>query len=119
MAVPQQQSLNTDNKKQQGINDTDYPALKECLERNRDQILNRPGVTGVGIGYKVTGGKETDQLAIVICVKEKQPEQELASDAILPKEIEGHVTDVKTLMLTQPPGYWDTENTMEEAEEVA
>ena len=105
--------------KQRGIYDPVYPVLKECLERNRENILKTPGVTGVGIGYKVTGRKETDQLAIVICVKEKQPEQELASDAILPKEIEGHVTDVKTLMLTQPPGYWDTEDTMEEAEEVA
>ena len=118
MAVSKQQKVNANSKKQHGIYDTVYPALKECLERNRDEILNRPDVTAVCIGYKVTGGKETDQLAIVICVKEKQPEQELASDAILPKEIEGHVTDVKELILTLPPGYWDTEETMEEAEDV-
>ena len=84
MAVPKQQSV---NKKQHGIYDTVYPALKECLERNRDKLLNRPDVTAVCIGYKVTGRKETDQLAIIICVKEKRPEQELAPVQSYPRKL--------------------------------
>ena len=108
MTAPEEQGVSASSNNQRGIYDPVYPLLKECLERNREQILKTPGVTGVGIGYKVTGGEETDQLALVICLKEKLPEQELDSDAILPKEIEGHVTDVKTLVLIQPPGCWDT-----------
>ena len=88
-----------------GIYDPVYPVLKECLERNRENILKTPGVTGVGIGYKMIGGKETDQLALVICVKEKRPEQELASNAILPKAFHQQKTDVQQLALVEPPGF--------------
>ena len=95
--------------KQRGIYDPVYPVLKECLERNRENILKTPGVTGVGIGYKVTGGKETNQLALVICVKEKRPEQELASDSILPKAFDQQKTDVRQLVLVEPPGFWGDE----------
>ena len=95
--------------KQCGIYTPVYPVLKKCLERNRENILSTPGVTGVGIGYKVTGGKETDQLALVICVKEKRPEQQLASDAILPKAFDQHKTDVRQLTLVEPPGFWGAE----------
>ena len=95
--------------KQCGIYTPLYPVLKKCLERNRENILTTPGVTGVGIGYKVTGGKETDQLALVICVKEKRPEQQLASDAILPKAFDQHKTDVRQLTLVEPPGFWGAE----------
>ena len=95
--------------KQHGIYNPIYPVLKECLERNRENILKKPGVTGVGIGHKVTGGKETDQLAIVICVKEKRPEQELAPDAILPKVFEQQKTDIRQLSLVEPPGFWGAE----------
>ena len=76
------------------------------------------GVTGVGIGYKVTGGKETDQLAVVICVKEKRPEQELASDAILPKAFEQQKTDVRQLSLVEPPGFWGAEEQPDVTEDV-
>ena len=95
--------------KQCGIYNTIYTVLKECLERNRENILKTPGVTGVGIGYKVTGGKETDQLALVICVKEKRPEQELAPDAILQKAFGQQKTDVRQLSLVEPPGFWGAE----------
>ena len=95
--------------KQCGIYNPIYPVLKECLERNRENILKTPGVTGVGIGYKVTGGKETDQLALVICVKEKRPEQELAPDTVLPKAFGQQKTDVRQLSLVEPPGFWGAE----------
>lgn len=104
--------------KQRGIYNPIYPVLKECLERNRENILKKPGVTGVGIGYKVTGGKETDQLAVVICVKEKRPEQELASDAILPKAFEQQKTDVRQLSLVEPPGFWGAEKQPDVTEDV-
>ena len=95
--------------KQRGIYNPAYPELKECLERYRENILKTPGVTGVGIGYKVTGGKEIDHLALVICVKEKRPERDLASDAILPKAFDQQKTDVRQLALLEQPRFWAVE----------
>ena len=112
------QAESASSNKQRGIYDPVYSLLKECLERNREQILKTPGVTGVGIGYKVTGGEETDQLALVICVKEKLPEQELASETdAIAKAIDGQVTDVRQLTLVEPPGDWGAEEPVPPVEE--
>ena len=58
------------------------------------------------MGTQEINGEKTDQLAIIIYVKEKLPESQLSPDVILPKGIEGHVTDVKELIISWPPGCW-------------
>src|SRR6266849_1873090 len=62
--------------------------VKESAER---ALLKRPGVTGVGIGYKYVGGKRTDQLAIRISVREKK---DVPDSERIPADIEGIPTDV-------------------------
>lgn len=41
------------------------------LNKVRKQWLRRPGVTGVDVGYKISGNKLTDQLAVRVHVKRK------------------------------------------------
>ena len=53
-----------------------------------------PNVTGVGHGYKVTGGKQTDKFGLIITVKKKLPKYMLSPKALIPEEIDGEVTDV-------------------------
>lgn len=55
------------------------------------QVLQRPGVTGVDTGYKVVGGRKTDQLCIRVYVKKKQ---DVAESELIPREIKGIPTDV-------------------------
>src|SRR6187402_2272061 len=60
--------------------------------RNESQLLNRPGVTAVDVGYKYVDGKKTDELAIRIHVKKKTSEVPLAE--MIPAQIEDFRTDV-------------------------
>jgi hypothetical protein len=62
--------------------------VKEEVER---ELLKRPGVTGVDVGYKYVGRKETNILAIRVFVETKK---ELHGPDAIPKEIQGIPTDV-------------------------
>jgi len=52
-------------------------------------------VVGVGIGEKVSEGKQTGTLAVKLFVRMKYPLSELNSNATLPKEINGISTDIE------------------------
>ena len=60
-------------------------------------IRSRPGVTGIGYGWRTRGGEATDEPAIRIYVERKLPPESLSQDAMLPAEIEGIPTDIVEL----------------------
>jgi hypothetical protein len=53
-----------------------------------------PGVHAVGVGAKITEGKDTGELAITVFVVKKKKLEELVEEEIVPSEIEGAKTDV-------------------------
>jgi hypothetical protein len=57
-------------------------------------LLEIPGVTGVDIGYKVVGGKETGDLAIRVYVAEKKAPEAIPASERVPESIEDVPTDV-------------------------
>lgn len=59
-----------------------------------DDLLARPGVTGVAVGYREVGGKRTDEIVIRVYVEAKRPAGDLSSGDLIPAEIQGHRTDV-------------------------
>jgi hypothetical protein len=65
--------------------------IRHVKEEAETELLERPGVTGVDIGYKYVSGEKTDVLAIRVYVAEKKqvPEEEA-----IPDQIEGIPTDV-------------------------
>jgi hypothetical protein len=63
-------------------------------KRHFEDLLKKPNVTAVDINYKRVEGKEIDQLAIVIWVREKKPESQLNKDQILPQKLDDCVVDV-------------------------
>lgn len=65
--------------------------IRRVKERVEADLLNRPGVTGVDIGRKITGGKKTGQLAIRVLVEKKK---DVPQAQTIPSEIEGIPTDV-------------------------
>jgi hypothetical protein len=64
---------------------------KNALERNRDRLLAIPGVTGLAIGNKMTGGHDTEQRAVVVFVEQKR---DVADEERIPSEVDGIPTDV-------------------------
>jgi len=57
-------------------------------------LLKKKNVTGVGVGYKVRGGQVTDELCLVTLVRRKVAVAELSAQDLVPKDIQGVVTDV-------------------------
>lgn len=68
--------------------------LERILEESKAEILKRPNVVGVGIGYKTRGGRTTDALSIVAFVSKKLPLGELAESDVVPPRVGGVDTDV-------------------------
>jgi hypothetical protein len=57
-------------------------------------LLARPNVVGCGIGYKVTGGQQTDVLSLVISVTHKVHASALGPEDLVPPDVDGIRTDV-------------------------
>jgi len=69
-------------------------AIRPVKQQVEDELLAKPGVTGVDIGPKVTNGEPTGRQAIVVYVKKKKPLRQLSAAETIPKEINGIPTDV-------------------------
>ncbi|MDK1045817.1 MAG: hypothetical protein QGM45_09065 [Anaerolineales bacterium] len=71
------------------------PALKrarQILRTNSDQLLAKPNVVAVGVGYRAGSPSE---LVLVVMVKQKLPESALAEDEIVPSDIDGLPVEVR------------------------
>lgn len=68
------------------------PEIVSIKEKAEQELLKRPGVTGVDVGYKYVGGKPTDEVAIRVHVSKKK--KNLPHAEMIPAEIEGVPTDV-------------------------
>jgi len=62
--------------------------------RHLDTLLSKPNVIGVGLGYKVRKGVKTSELCLVTLVRQKMPLEGLPPDALVPRQVDGIVTDV-------------------------
>jgi hypothetical protein len=69
-----------------------YNAHIHAKESIEEELLRRPGVTGVGVGTKYVGGKPTGQVAIQVFVKEKK--KNVPAAEMVPAQVNGVPTDV-------------------------
>jgi hypothetical protein len=67
-------------------------AVKQVYE---DELLSKPNVVGVAIGYSQTGGQTTDKLALVVMVTNKVPQTTLNPEDQIPISLEGIPIDVQ------------------------
>ncbi len=67
------------------------PKLKQAKTAVEKNLLNRPGVTGVDIGFKEVGGRPTNTMAIRVLVEKKR---DVSPADSIPQAIEGFPTDV-------------------------
>ncbi len=70
--------------------------VKEAIE---DELLARPGIVGVDIGEKVSGGQNTGQASILVFVEQKKPVEALPPGEVIPREVDGVKTDVQELVI--------------------
>jgi hypothetical protein len=68
--------------------------ILQVKEASKDTLLTMQNVVGVGVGYKIKGGEQTDDYAVVVMVSRKLPLPALSSQAVLPKNVEGVNVDV-------------------------
>lgn len=61
--------------------------VREAKARFGAEMLRNPDVHGVGVGRRRQGGEKTDELAIVVHVQRKRPEDEVPPGRLLPKSV--------------------------------
>ncbi|MFA5881743.1 MAG: hypothetical protein WC834_06050 [Eubacteriales bacterium] len=70
---------------------------RSACDKHKNKLLAMKNVVGVGIGYKESVAASTGaapKLGVVVLVKKKMPETELGAQHIVPKDLDGIVTDV-------------------------
>ena len=58
--------------------------LTKLLRRQAQRFLDKPGITSVGVGYRVTDGKESDELCIQFTVEKKVALESLETEGLEP-----------------------------------
>ncbi|MGC9357810.1 MAG: hypothetical protein ACP5GX_08085 [Anaerolineae bacterium] len=57
-------------------------------------LFKRQNVVACGLGYKIRGEEETDELSLVVSVVRKVPKEQLPSTELIPQAVNGMLTDV-------------------------
>ncbi len=68
---------------------------KKVKQTHKRMLLAKPNVIGVGIGFRIKGGKHTEHIGIVVMVSQKLPASQLKASELIPPEIEGIPVDVQ------------------------
>ena len=76
-------------------------AFKAREEIDTQEYLRKKNVIGVGVGKKITDGKETKQDAIIVFVEKKETLEILSEQDAIPKKIGGVKTDVIEMEMPQ------------------
>ncbi len=69
-------------------------ALDRVRAAAEDELLGRGHVVGVGFGYKVSGGEQSETPSLMVLVDYKVPENLLGSNDLVPSTVGDHPTDV-------------------------
>jgi hypothetical protein len=64
-------------------------------DRYEAELMEKANVQGVGVGLHMRGGKPTGGLSLIVMVTRKFPKAQLASEDLIPSEIEGVSIDVQ------------------------
>ena len=84
----------------EGANQSEDPnpsteKVQSVKNKYSQELLSKPNVVGVGVGYKQTGGVPTNKVALVVMVDHKVPASELTPEQMIPSELEGVPVDVQ------------------------
>jgi hypothetical protein len=77
-----------------GMSDASTQRALEVKRRHEQELLRKPNVVAVGIGYCTRGGVLTEEVGIVVSVKKKVSLSGLKPRDIIPATIENVPVDV-------------------------
>ncbi|HZY41313.1 MAG TPA: hypothetical protein VFF59_04845 [Anaerolineae bacterium] len=72
----------------------DVQRAQDVKRLHEADLLRKPNVVAVGIGYRTRGGQRTEDVCIVVSVKTKVPAAQLKRGEALPASIDGVPIDV-------------------------
>lgn len=73
-----------------------YEDVRQTLSVARTELMQKPNVIATGVGYKISNGKVTDELALICSVDKKADKKSLVSSETVPAAIQGVPTDVQS-----------------------
>jgi hypothetical protein len=68
--------------------------VKAVKQQYQQDLMGKPNVVGVGVGYKIVGGEMTETPCVIVFVRQKVAAQSLSAEQLVPAQIEGVATDV-------------------------
>jgi hypothetical protein len=85
--------------------------VRYAQELNEERLLDFPNVVGVATGFRLRGGRLTDEIAVQVFVERKLPRQRLGPLEVVPERVPGYEgTAVRTDVIetTVPEAQQDT-----------
>lgn len=76
------------------MSDQAVARAQDVKRRHEADLMRKPNVVAVGIGFRTRGGQRTDEVCIVVSVKIKVPPSQLKRSEQLPASIDGVPIDV-------------------------
>ena len=67
---------------------------RQAKTLHQSSLLTKPNVVGVGVGFKETQGKTTDEVCVKVLVERKLAPVALKAEHLVPKSVNGIPTDV-------------------------
>lgn len=67
---------------------------KAAKQQHRQELMGKPNVVGVGVGYKIVGGQQTDIPCVIVFVRRKVAAETLSSKELVPETVGEVPTDV-------------------------
>ena len=71
--------------------------IMEVIQEHKGELLKKPHVVGVAVGFRQVEGKSTETLALVVMVDQKIPQNLLTPEQQIPISIEGVPIDVQEI----------------------
>jgi hypothetical protein len=72
-----------------------YDKVQAVKRAHEAELMGKANVVGVGVGLRQRGGARTDEVTVVVMVRQKVPRAQLAPADVIPTEIEGVPVDVQ------------------------
>lgn len=67
---------------------------KTAKDQYKQELMGKPNVVGVGVGYKIVAGQQTDVPCVIVFVTQKVAAESLSRKQLVPEEVAKVPTDV-------------------------
>ena len=68
---------------------------RNVRKKYRERLMTIPHVVGLGVGFRVVNGAQTNTIAVVVMVDKKIPPALLPPEHTIPSELDGIPVDVQ------------------------